>query len=86
MFICLQIKLLENDKKDDNLKDKLYEVLCNATDALPHNIDLWKEKLRHLISVNKNDLFITEFDKVNFFSYFFIFIKYNIAKNMKIII
>ncbi|XP_008559011.1 U3 small nucleolar RNA-associated protein 6 homolog [Microplitis demolitor] len=57
------IKLLENDKKDDNLKDKLYEVLCNATDALPHNIDLWKEKLRHLISVNKNDLFITEFDK-----------------------
>lgn len=61
----MQIKILENDKKDENLKDKLYQVLCNATDALPQNVDFWKEKLRHLISVNKNDLFIAEFDKVS---------------------
>ncbi|KAH0560108.1 U3 small nucleolar RNA-associated protein 6 homolog [Cotesia glomerata] len=57
------IKILENDKKDENLKDKLYQVLCYATDALPQNVDFWKDKLRHLISVNKNDLFITEFNK-----------------------
>lgn len=53
--------MLKSDERDE----KLYEILCNATEALPMSVNLWHEKLKYLIKSGQNDQANTDFDKVN---------------------
>ncbi|XP_034936563.1 U3 small nucleolar RNA-associated protein 6 homolog [Chelonus insularis] len=57
------IEMLENDKKDENSQSKRYEVLCNATEALPNSIKLWCAKLKYLFNSDQEELAFSEFNK-----------------------
>ena len=49
---------------DSKAKDKLFEVLCWATEALPNSENLWQAKLNFLFSTNQENLATKTFNKV----------------------
>ena len=44
--------MLNADKKDEASQQKLAEVLCWATEALPNSEKLWCSRLKYLLKTN----------------------------------
>ncbi|EFN79056.1 U3 small nucleolar RNA-associated protein 6 homolog [Harpegnathos saltator] len=43
------IKMLSAETGDENAQKRLNQVLCGATDAVPNSVNLWQERMRHLL-------------------------------------
>ncbi|XP_015119461.1 U3 small nucleolar RNA-associated protein 6 homolog [Diachasma alloeum] len=59
------LEMLTTDKKDETSEEKLYQVMCYGTDAIPTSVNLWTTKIKHLINSGKDSLVTEEFAKAS---------------------